>query len=696
MENSSLRNARKEALASIIKRDIAGSAPPEQLMLEWSKKADELIESALKAVTAEFENPPKFCVLSLGKLGGLELNYSSDVDLLYIYEGDRETATKIANRLTNLLSKITPDGFVYRVDLDLRPEGKQGPIVNTVDALERYYEVTGHEWERQALIRARVSAGDRELGEEFIERVKPFVFRRSLDIQILKKIRASKMALEKSAETEGWRNIKLGPGGIRETEFIVQALQLLNGGRIKELRVTNTFQALRELLKHKIITEKKFNGLIEAYTLLRRTENMLMAKDDRQVHTLPKSGEEIKDLAVKLGFANEKEFITKLDTIRRGVQKEFSNLFETSYEKIEILESMDLNLETCKDEEEIIDSIPWFKGHISKRIQALDLEGKLTIDEISERLTYLAETVIGEAIKIAKKRVTTNYGTARTSDGLMAEMSVVGMGKLGSYEMDYASDLDLIFVYSGDGETDGAKKITNHEYFTKIAQTVISIITLPTRYGRAYDIDTDLRPSGNQGTLVSSMESFERYHLSTASLWERQSLLRARVIAGDITLGHKLSTLINRLAYTQPIPHNAKEEIKKLREKIIVSKKLSDDEIDIKKGFGGIADIESVVHYLQLMYCQKNPKLQNQKLQNVMTVLKQEKILSEEDYAVLSKGYDLFRKILARVRLFVSHSTGIVKLSEDYFKQIEETVITIPKLQKLMVDVRKIYDRLLN
>ncbi len=184
-----LRIIKKRELKRIVELDISGKRSTEELLLEWSNIADNLIEEALTIA----RGPVPFCVIALGKLGSQELNYSSDVDLLYIYEGDREAATKIATSLTRILNDVTEEGFIFRVDTDLKPEGKYGPLVNTIDALERYYESRGSEWERQALIRARAVAGDKKLGEEFINRIQPFVYRKSLDINALKKIRANKL-----------------------------------------------------------------------------------------------------------------------------------------------------------------------------------------------------------------------------------------------------------------------------------------------------------------------------------------------------------------------------------------------------------------------------------------------------------------------------------------------------------------------
>lgn len=477
-----------------------------------------------------------------------------------------------------------------------------------------------------------------------------------------------KMAQEKSATAAGWNNIKLGAGGIREVEFYVQALQILHGGKIPELRVQNTFDALDALLKNNIITKKKYDELTTAYSFLRRVENLLQAKDDRQIHTIPKNHEGLKELAKSFQFDSEKSFIIKLDEIRKCVQSHFASLFETSYEKLEIAQAMSANIETCKDKEEVTDSFAWFKAHASKRIQELDLNGKLTLSEVSERLTFLAETILQESLKFAGKTMAANYGVARIDSGQTAEICIIGMGKLGSFEIDYGSDLDLVFVYSGDGFTSGPKKITNHEYFTKLAQSVLSMITLPTRYGHAYNIDNDLRPSGNQGVLVSSFEAFDRYHRREAQVWERQAMIRARVVAGDVSLGNRLNELIDELAFEMPIPQNIKEEIASLRQKETQKIKLTKGQIDLKKGAGGIADIESIVHYLQLVHTRKNIRSKN--LLTAMEKLKREKILNDDEYKILSNAYNLFKRVLSLARLFKTHSTGIINTNAEYFQTI--------------------------
>jgi glutamine synthetase adenylyltransferase len=559
---------------------------------------------------------------------------------------------------------------MYRVDTNLRPRGKDGPIVNTVDSLEHYYEIEGQEWERQALIRVRPVAGDVELGLEFIKRVEPFIFRKSIDISILKKIRGVKLALEKSAETEGWRNIKLGSGGIRELEFFVHALQTLHAGKIPALRVTGTFDAIKLLAKNKIISTKNRDELICSYTFLRRVENILQGENDRQTHTIPKDEGELLTLAKNLGFESVDKFTARLSEERAVVQKAFTGLFEANYEKMEINEAMEANLESCSNDEEIIDSLPWFKRHISKRIQELDLNGKISTEQVFERLTLLAESVICETYRLAQKRMKENYGNPRKSDGSFADLAIIGMGRLGTFEMDYASDLDLIFVYSGDGTSDGPKKIDNHEYFTKLAQYIISKITLPTRYGRAYEIDINLRPSGNQGVLVSSIESFERYHKRESGLWERLYLLRARPVAGETSFINKISALIDELIFDTPLPPNLKEEMDKMRQKVADEKPAPKGQFNLKSGIGGIADIEYFIYHLLLKHGGLNRDIRLKKNSEIIDALANTGILPEKERSELKERYWFFRKILARSRLFSSHVVEVVDPKAEYFAAV--------------------------
>lgn len=256
-----------------------------------------------------------YCLLAMGKLGGLELNYSSDIDLIGLYERDR-TRGKITTHefycrmfadLGGALSGCGPEGFLYRVDWDLRPEGKAGTLANSFGALENYYETFGAEWERQAYLKAGVLYQRRSLGDRFLELMIPFSFRKSLDEKTfheIRKLRSRRLAEMKTSENQGF-NVKLHAGGIRDVEFAVQALQLLFGGRHQILRVRDTLGALAALATLKILSEGDCHTLAAAYRFFRRIESALQMEDERQTHWLPFKSLDLCKVARRLGSVED-------------------------------------------------------------------------------------------------------------------------------------------------------------------------------------------------------------------------------------------------------------------------------------------------------------------------------------------------------------------------------------------------------
>ena len=261
-----------------------------------------------------------FVILGMGKLGGRELNFSSDIDLIFVYEEDGETAgvdggsagrlsnqeffRKLGEMLVRGMSETSPDGHLYRVDLRLRPEGRSGAIAASLRSCEVYYESWGQAWERQALIKARPVAGSVALGESFLRMVAPFVYRQSLDVTALDEIRAMKdrINLSVAQDQRARRNVKLGYGGIREIEFLVQGIQLLRGGKNPWVREPNTLRALHRLASQRVLADPDYEALVRAYTFLRRLEHRLQIIHDRQTHTLPDDAQEIESLGRRMGY----------------------------------------------------------------------------------------------------------------------------------------------------------------------------------------------------------------------------------------------------------------------------------------------------------------------------------------------------------------------------------------------------------
>jgi glutamate-ammonia-ligase adenylyltransferase len=327
-----MRIALREALPAWL-----GGADVDVTARELSALAEATIEIALEeaklALSRRFGrpltsrgDPARFVVLGMGKLGGDELNPGSDVDLLYFYDTDEGATrgeggegialfdfwTRVAKRLTASLEEVTEDGFVWRVDLRLRPEGRSGPLVNSLAAAERYYEAFGRLWERAALLRARPVAGDRGFGDEVLGVLSPFVWRRRVDPSIA--VEMAKLAERARAElaADPARDVKLGPGGIREAEFFVQSLELIWGGREPRVRAKGTLDGLRRLRAAGFVTDREGRQIANGYLALRRAEHAVQAATGLQTHAIPRDAADARRIARLLGYADLEAFLEEL------------------------------------------------------------------------------------------------------------------------------------------------------------------------------------------------------------------------------------------------------------------------------------------------------------------------------------------------------------------------------------------------
>jgi [glutamine synthetase] adenylyltransferase / [glutamine synthetase]-adenylyl-L-tyrosine phosphorylase len=323
-----------------------GGAGVEVTAGELSELADAALEVALEEavghVATRFGDPlrsdglrSELVVLGMGKLGGVELNAGSDVDLVFVYDTDDGASktslhdhwTRVVRRLVATVDTHTADGLIWRVDLRLRPEGSQGPIVNSLSAAERYYETWGRLWERAALLRSRAVAGSFSLGAELARQVVlPFVYRGEVDPNIAtalaELVERSRAELSQAPE----RDLKLGPGGIREAEFFVQSLQLIWGGREPSLRVTGSLPALARLRSRGLVTDREARAITDAYLLLRRVEHHVQWSSGIQTHLLPASADELEKLARGLGYADAGELTRELSRARSVVRELFAAL----------------------------------------------------------------------------------------------------------------------------------------------------------------------------------------------------------------------------------------------------------------------------------------------------------------------------------------------------------------------------------
>jgi glutamate-ammonia-ligase adenylyltransferase len=849
-----LRQVRASEMLRIAIRDLTGRADVDGVMRELTCLAETTLEAAVRTCEAHLRRrygaprvetianemvEGEFVVIGMGKLGAGELNFSSDVDLLYVYNSSQgrtdggesgeslevhQYYVKLAEQVTRAIGEVTEDGFVFRVDLGLRPEGNRGQIAHSLAACEVYYSSWGETWERSALLRARPVAGSRRLGEELLRILEPMLFRKTLDMATVEDMRLMKQRIdsESRGRPDGSWDVKLGRGGIREIEFVVQSLQLLHAGLVPDLRANETLVALQRLLENSFLGRYEVEVLSSAYRFFRTLEHRLQMMEDRQTHLLPARKDERRRVARSMGFAagmdaageafearlrHHQARVTEIfgrllaeqepdgteeevdpavralldpqlppdEAIRRLAEAGFDDphsagtrlvwlhdppssaglsmrsrrllrargpvflqeilrspdpdralahvetffsstqarytlftvldthretlrllirLFGTSdylsaafIRHPELLDSLVLStyatiqetraemerelddaLADTKDFEEKLDAMRRFKRGEMLRVAFNDLAGALDRTQVSAQLSDVAEACFSAALRIGRAELDERFGPPDRPDrpGGTARFAILGMGKLGGREIDYHSDLDIIYVFDPRGETrggTGGRRITNFEYFVKLGQRIISIMTLRTTEGGLYEIDTRLRPSGNAGPLVTTLESFERYHEQSAQIWERQALIRARFVAGDAGLGQRLEDLARRFAYG-PWEPAMLEEIARIRRRMETEiAREQPGRYNVKTGRGGLVDVEFVIQSLQLQHGAGAWEPRTQNTLNALAALRRAGHLDDGEARDLEEGYRFLRTLEDRLRLLHDRSTSDLETS---------------------------------
>ncbi|SMF95089.1 glutamate-ammonia-ligase adenylyltransferase [Methylomagnum ishizawai] len=761
-----LRRFRNLEMVRIAWRDIAGWAGLEETLRDLSLLAETCVRHSLDflfklacaargtPVNAQGE-PQSLVVLGMGKLGAWELNFSSDIDLIFAYRDDgilpdkkathySEFYARLARNLVKVLDAITEDGFVFRVDTRLRPFGESGPPVMSFAALEAYYQGQAREWERYAMVKARTIAGDVAAGAELESFLRPFVYRRYLDYRALGELRELKQKISRElARQDRQDNVKLGPGGIREIEFIGQAFQLIRGGqepRLRERRILRVLDSLGEL---RLLPVAVVARLQAAYRQLRTVENRLQQYADRQTHDLPHDPRPRLAIAHALGHADWEGFKRELDAVRAGVDEIFrqvvtggqaetaetwalhaerepllaalANLgwqnpepaalhlerFRTTHAVrhltqrgeaelrrllpkllrataatdppeavlerllglLEAISSRNVYLTLLAENPEALAQLvrlaagsPWIVNTIARhpllldelldprslytplskaelecdlarrlaaanpddpeqlmivlrqfkqanvlRVAAADLSGAIPIMVVSDYLTTIAETVLAEALAQSWRMTAAKHGPPPCAGSDQAcGFAVVAYGKLGGFELGYGSDLDLVFLYDGHGTTPttGAKPVTSAEFYARVGKRIIHLLTTNTPAGVLYEVDLRLRPSGNSGLLVSSLEAYENYQMQSAWTWEQQALVKARCVAGDPKVGEKFRAIRAQSLCRPRDAEQLRAEVRDMREKMRAN--LGSKEpgfFNLKQDSGGIVDIEFLVQF---------------------------------------------------------------------------------------------------
>ena len=855
-----LRRYKRREVLRIGGRDLCGLADMVETTAGLSalaaaclQRACEICGRLLRAeygapLLAEDGNPEaEFVVLGMGKFGGRELNFSSDIDLIYIYSSEKgETEgvddgqggvknrvglhqyfVKLGELVTRAIGQATADGFVFRVDLNLRPEGSRGEMAISRRGAEVYYESWGQSWERSAMLKARPVAGSMALGNRLLQELNPFIYRRYLDSGMVEDIKTMKQKIDRSMEREreGDSNLKLGRGGIREIEFFIQALQLIYAGKHLALRERSSLKALDLLFREELIKEQERDVLRAAYIFLRNVEHRIQMVQERQTHNLPGKAEELRVLARRCGFAESEPFQRALEEHRRAVEAIYRDLFFTAEEKIreevrpevaflfdggadpdlvkdileekgfknvegayesltvlregghyshmtargrrlleriapllmqevidspepemaltnlerflsalrarstfyallaenrqiikllvnlfgtsqflsrifiqhpEILDALvsssyavfrksreDLHADLenhfslVEHYEEKLDALRRFRNEEFLRIALHDLSGQLGQAEGTEQLSLVAEVCLERAVELAREELLPRYGVAvcRDENGeeYEAAFAIQGMGKLGGRELTYHSDLDIIFIDEADGSNRPAegtdperfKELSSPEYFSRLAQRIISILTLQTREGYVYKIDTRLRPSGNQGPLVTSLPAYQRYHDSSAALWERQAMTKARVVTGPEEFAARIARINEEQTFERPLDgEELRREIYRMRGRMEAElAKENEEHFNIKTGRGGMVDVEFLAQFLQLRYGGEQPSLRVTNTMDLLDGLCDGEIISEPEHHDLSEGYTFLRRLENKLRLV--HDQSISDLSGE-------------------------------
>ncbi len=757
-----LRMLRKRVMLHLILRDLGGLCDLSEVTRAMTALAELAVQRAqsccMASLVGQFGRPlgadsgsaQEMLVVGMGKLGGGELNVSSDIDLIFVYpeEGETDGARSLSNheffsrlgrRIIALINDLTADGYVFRVDMRLRPYGDSGPLAMSFAGLEEYLVEQGREWERYAWIKARVISPARDPRIIELERLAvPFVFRKYLDFGAFDSMR--KLHAQIRAEVvrrERQQNIKLGAGGIREIEFIAQVFQLIRGGREPQLRIRPTREVLRLLARSGELQEDVVHRLDQSYVFLRELEHRLQYLEDQQTQMLPENQEQQAIIARAMGYADYAALLGVLDPLRAFVSAQFETVFgnkqeggnETLWQEgddkatltaalgelgygaasslaellvglragnrylqlpessrqrmdtlvprfirlcaaeqnrddalsrsLKLLESiarrasylaflaeypqalprlirilaasawagdylsqhpilLDELLDTRElyippdweqldaqlgaqlaahsgDTEREMDVLRQFQQAQSFHLLVMDLQGILPLEKLSDHLSDLADLILRHVLRLC-------WRDLRQRHRDQPRFAIIAYGKLGGRELGYASDLDLVFLY--DDEQPDAGQI-----YARLAQRINTMVSSHTAAGRLYEVDLRLRPNGESGLLVSSVEAFESYQRGHAWVWEHQALTRARFCAGDAAVGARFEQIRREILCQARNIAPLQAEVRAMRRKMHDGHPNHSALFDLKHDSGGMVDIEFMVQFLVLAHAARHPQL---------------------------------------------------------------------------------------
>ncbi len=765
---SALRSWKGREMTRIAVRELANIASLEETTGELSQVAEICIRQVFEhwdtELRQQYGSPnAEFAILALGKLGGGELNHSSDVDLLFLYseEGQltphifyHEFFNRLGKKILETFSTWHPAGSLFRIDLRLRPEGSAGPLARSLDSMENYYAGFGETWERLALIKARGIGGSRELAYEFLRQHQPFIYPRSASRDLLDEIASIKKRIERDivGADKLERDVKLGRGGIREIEFIVQTLQLIHGARHPFLQESSMLKALRALRQLDLLPREDVLTCDNTYRFLRRVEHRLQIEAEQQTHLVPRDPEALRRLALSLRFSSSEDFTAALQERMRAVRPIFQRIVSGTASSPAAVSKPD-DLEIFRDQKRAAKALsdleqgagsfhiaprtrqtfrklrPALLGWLSRAADAdttlnqfvrlvegyglrslffellvanprlLELvvkafDASRFASDLLIRRPQLLEDItrdptFGEPRSVAEnlRRLDSLGADANNLDpirtyrqrhllriilrdvlGLIqpeatfAELSdvaeacliavarlltgdqltVIALGKFGGRETSYGADLDVLFV--GDD--------------VRAVQNLMISMAQPTAEGDIWPLDARLRPEGEKGPIVCSLETYESYYANRAQPWELQALTRARSVTGP--LRNEFMEIAKRAWLRACQDPGLFININDMLQRIRRDRGSGSDFSDLKTGAGGVIEAEFLVQALQM-----RGNIWEQNWQRAVDRLHEHGDLDESDAAKLKDCYAFLRRCELVLRRYDNRSVSTLPTDTD-------------------------------
>ncbi|MFZ4508640.1 MAG: hypothetical protein ACOYON_13175 [Fimbriimonas sp.] len=591
-------------------------------------------------------------ILAFGKLGGGELNYSSDIDLVYVLDDNADEvlereATRFCEALGRALSDRMGRGFLYRVDLRLRAFGSQGPILKSLRATEAYYRLYAEPWERMALLKSRVLVGSPDMRARWEDLRKEIAFPARVGEHIVTDLLGIRQRIEEHAEPT---DLKRGPGGIRDIEFLCQILQMVHGHRVPGLQTQNTCHALVAVAEAGLVQTGVRDELVQAYTFLRKLEHRCQLLDDRQTHEVP-TGPMREVVAHLTGFRDASDLDQSLGTTRQTVLILFSatfgklplgtpareqlmtafgshsalaaQWFDLLPESEAFYESLTTNEGSLRRVQKILNDAPLLVAEFKRSVALTELLLSGEIEEAfdaAERLDSLSVEVplraVAEGFARSRARLLSQWallppGAASNLASLTlgrhlgalydalirhcahriyAEFDILALGSFGNLELAIDSDCDVLFL---------VENASHQREAESRAQELLAILAQLRRYGATFEVDLRLRPEGSKGLLVRTYDALRAYDLDGMELWERFALGHARPVAAKAGAFE----VVRHCAYGLPLTPDRLKELVRMKRRVESERvNPAHQKRQIKLGHGGLNDIEWMVHLHEMRY----------------------------------------------------------------------------------------------